>query len=269
MTRPFSILRRSRLSLIGLATLVAVLPAHADLKLVSKMHVDIGGTTRPDQEFTTYYKGNLIRSESGDTVTLSQVQTGLTAVLRPSTKTYRQFNVNQSAPGNPAMRAMKVEGQATVTPTAEHKVIAGKNATKFVADVDVTMTSSSNQAFSQHTTMHIVRWTTTEVSTGISPDLLARFSPESMTFQGLSGMDEVNKELAKITGVPLSSEVTIKSEFSGPSGVGGIPPPSIEEIDTDVQSIDDSALDDSLFQVPPDYKKTVSPGHLPGPGVGA
>jgi hypothetical protein len=253
---------------VATTTLAVFASAHADVKLVAHLHIDQGGTTRPDQIVTTYYKGSLIRAESGDAVTLTDTKTGLTAVLIPSSKTFKQYNNDQLGRNTSELQGLKVDGHANVTQTSEHKVIAGKNATKFVADVDLTMTNANNVGYTQHTTMHIVRWTTADLAIAIPPEVLAKFSVEQRAFQGISGMEGVNKELAKITGVPLSSEVTIKSEFTGPQGVGGVPPPMTEDINTDVESVDESDLDNSLFQIPPDYKKVSAQGHLPGPGGG-
>lgn len=253
--------------IVGVGLFGFLAAAQADVKIVSHMHTDENGTTRPDQTITTYYKGNIVRTESGAAVTLLNTTTGKTAILRPWNKTFSVFNVSQLAPNNPSPGS-KAEAHATVTQTSEHKVIAGKNATKFVADIDFTVTLSSLLA--RHTTMHIVRWTTTDVQMPVTSDVLEKYSPEQLTFRGFSGMDDVQKELAKITGLPLSSEITIKSEYTAPSGVGGVPTPSTEMTNVDVDSISTDALDDSLFVVPNDYKNMGGGpmGHLPGPGVG-
>ena len=256
----------ARITCCAAALVFTLALSNADVKTVSHMHSDEGGTTRPDVTITTYYKGAIIRTESGSLVTLLNTTSGKSAILHPDTKTFSIFNIDQVAQTGMPPNAT-IDAHATVTQTDEHKVIAGKKATKFVADVD--MTVAPTKLLSRHITMHIVRWTTADVKMGIAPDVLERFSPEQLTFKGLKGMEDVQKELAKITGLPLSSEVTINSEYSAPEGVGGIPPASTQTIDTDVDSVSDEDLDDSLFQIPSDYKSQGSPmGHLPTPGSG-
>jgi hypothetical protein len=260
------IAKHVRLALSGLTLFGVLATAQADVKLVSHIHTDQNGTTQPDVTVTTYYKGAIVRTESGATVTLLNTTTGKSAILHPWNKTFAVFNINQVAPTGGLAKDAKVDAHATVTQTNEHKVIAGKNTTKFVADVDFTVSSN---LLVRHTVMHIVRWTTADVPMDISSDVLEKYSPEQLTFRGLSGIDDVQKELAKITGLPLSSEITIKSEFSAPQGVGGVPPPTTEMISSDVDSISQDSLDDSLFQVPTDYKSLGGGmNHLPGPGAG-
>ncbi len=255
-----------RLTFCAAALVLTLSMADADVKTVSHLHSEEGGATRPDVTITTYYKGPIIRTESGGLVTLLNTTTGKSAILHPDTKTFSVFNIDQVAqtgmtPGG------TVEAHATVTQTEEHKVIAGKKATKFVADVDMIL--APTKLLSRHLTMHIVRWTTSDVKMAVAPDVLEKFSPEQLTFKGLKGMEDVQKELAKITGLPLSSEVTINSEYSAPQGVGGVPPASTQTIDIDVDSISDEDLDDSLFQIPTDYKnRGAVQSHLPGPGAG-
>ena len=241
-----------------LAALSITAIAGADAKVVAHMHVDSDGTTQPDQTITTYYKGSMIRSDAANTITIIDTKSGMTTIIHPGDKAYTQYNVSQLSNSMPMFSDMTIKAKASVQATGLHRDIAGKDAAKFIADIDIVMTPKKDSSISQHTTMHLVRWTTAAVPVDIPPADLAKFSAQQAVFLSLPGMEEVTRELSKIVGLPLSSDMTINTEIVGAPDKQ-LPPPSKQEISTDVDSISQDPLDDSLFHIPPGYQKVGAP----------
>lgn len=237
---------------IGLVA-AASTAARADVKIVAHLHGTAMGHALPEQVQTIYYKGDKMRSDQYGTSMIFDAKSGKVDVLRESDKTY--FEVSADEPP-PFLKSSKLDAKATVTPTDEHKTIAGMNASKYTISVHMTITDPSGKA--QPIDMGVELWTTTDVKTRfVTADLynsLGRF----MRGVNLAGIDQVKSELAKVKGFPIEETVTLSAIPGIPNDAGSGTGPFISVVSAP-DSVTEAPLGDDVFSIPGDYKKVDPP----------
>ena len=259
--------------------------AHADLTVVSETTVsgipEAAKAMAPGPDMskpmtsTTYYKGDKTRTETAGSIILTSGDTAQITTLNPAAKTY---SIASAAASNPfaSMMSFSVTG-SKVTKTAEKKTILGKSSDKYMLSIPLKMSMGEEDAATDGLlTMKIAgeEWTTDAVAlptgaTSMSTGALGKMMMGPMA----GGMKSMAKQMAEIKGFPLLTVMTMT--FVIPEGspaaqaFGDGPPPKIT-LRAEVKSIAETALDDSLFAVPADYKKIDAPMAIPGiPATGA
>jgi hypothetical protein len=228
--------------------------AQADVKIVSHVNGTSMGRTQPQKSITTWYKSDLMRIDTPDMTTIFDAKSGKAITIDHKRKLYSEV----ADAVNP-MTGVKVDATATVSPTTEVLVIAGKNAHKNLVDLNVTM--NMDGGFSPKINVHMDLWTTEDLKTAYSPAHLMRvFAPMLKNVLDPAKVQELSAELSKIKGFPLNNKMTVNSgQSSGP----------MMELETVVDSISEDPLGDDIFQIPADYKKSEKPiRRMPPPGGG-
>ncbi|MDX1933836.1 MAG: hypothetical protein SFU56_14655 [Capsulimonadales bacterium] len=273
----------------GVALFCVAASAYADIKFVAEVTVKGAPTATkanlPDKSVTTsYYKGEKQRIETekpgGKTVTISDLATGTTYTLNPAKKTYTVFklsDIEAMTADNPIMQMLKIETQTTITPGTATKSIAGKNAKQYTYNTSFKMSLEGGDdqiaAFAQMMptiTIKGEQWTTEDVRFPVNYQKIAQTNmARSIPPMMAKGMSEMIEKMATIKGFPLSSVVTVSfilPKNAAPQAAASMPKEPIITT-TEVKSISEENLDDSLFELPKDYTevKTETPaGALPG-----
>jgi hypothetical protein len=247
----------ARPTLILSGVLLAAL-GFGDAKIVSHLKANV--MNKPtERDVTTYLKGDWMRTESTDTATLYNIATKNTIILDIAHKTYYEVNGDAAQPDT---KGMKVDATATVTPTEEKSKIVGFDCSKYLADINISMSPQGGN-FTAKTAMTMEFWTTTQLKTAVTPEhMLYMVTQMFRGAMSIQGMDKFKKEMEKVQGLPLNSKMGLTIE-----GLPGMTPPKIE-IEQVVQSITEETLPDSLFQTPADFKKGER-GKRPRNGGGA
>jgi hypothetical protein len=270
---------------VGLTLLGAVPKAQADVKVVSEVTVKgapaVAKDKLPDKSITTsYYKGDKQRVETGKSITISDLTNGKTYTLDPIKKTFTVFSLadlDKTMGDNPFLQMLKVETQTTVTPGTATKTIAGKNAKQFsyTTNFKMSMEGSDDQTAAIAQMLPTItitgeQWTSDDVKfpldyQKIAQSNFARNVPPMMA----KGMKEMVDKLAAIKGFPLSSVVTVSFILppNAPATLAANIPKDPIVTTTEVKTISEESLDDSLFVVPTDYKEVKATPSLP-PGAG-
>lgn len=240
--------RRQRVA-AALIFLLAV-SAQADVKIVSHLHGMAMGRALPEQTQTTYYRGDKMRVDQfGSVVILYDAKAGKVDILKTSDKTYTESNANDM----PAFfESMKVEANATVTPTSEHKTIAGLNATKYTISVHVSITKPGGAP--EPTDMAVDVWTTPDLKSPFQPVHLVRSLGQFVRGISFTGMPEIAAELNKVKGFPIEQTITL-STIPGMSGMQSNGSGPMVTVISTPDSVSEAPLGDDLFAIPADYKK--------------
>lgn len=252
MTRRFS---RSSL-LVPVAAVCGIALANsasADMKLVSRVTIDRGQAPAPAQTVTTYYRGNLVRTETANVVTLYNIATQTITTLNKMDKTYRVLPLNAAfSQRSGLLSRVKLSTSADIQPQDESKVIAGMRARKYAGKVVLKMTVDGMQdENAPQTTMEIEQWTTDAVPLPAdAQQLLSPVMRLSGPLQKMAGMKPLVEALARMKGAPLSSKVKV-IPASRPDRPGRPPVTTT----TDVVSVSLAPVSPALFAIPKDFKK--------------
>ncbi|HVK03897.1 MAG TPA: hypothetical protein VM490_10490 [Armatimonadaceae bacterium] len=246
--------------------------ARADVKMVSTTTVSglpAGQAPPKPMAITTYYKGEMQRTENGDAVTIFDCAKDLQYVLDGKKKTYYVTSMKDAmaaAASNPFLAMVKFDTSVDLKPGDKTKEIAGKKASlyNYTAVIKMSMDGSPELAAMLPTiTLQGEQWTTEDFAL---PANCAKMRGgqmlRSMRATLGKGAQDIADKLATMKGSPLSSKVvvTVKANADLP----GVPKDPIVTT-TEVTSVSEEALADALFAVPADYKK-VDPPAAPGPG---
>ena len=247
--------------------------ARADVKVVSQVTITglpagaASAQSSKPQTVTAYYKGTKVRTEAANTVTIYDGKTNMVTTLSPASKTYTVASVAAPA-ANPMMAMMDVKTTATLKPGGKTKTIAGKPAKNYVWQANIAMgmkPSAKQNANSQMPSGPLVtiqmngeQWTTDAVKlpAGSKSMVMSMMSGPAKAIPGLSPLMD---KFAQIKGLPLSATLTQAFKQSAAMmAMGGaksnVPPKPIT-VTTNVLSLSEKPLTDTLFAVPAGYQK--------------
>ena len=235
------------------ACLATVAVASADVKVVAKVTVSGSPSGTGTQTVTTCYKGSFIRTETDKTISIYNTDSQTLITMRKSDKTYTSLGLKDTMMKMPAVLAkLHVNSTADVNPTDQTTMIAGRRAKKYVGVATIQITAEGAAMNSYPTTrIDLVQWMGEPV-TGSSNTTDAKPLEQLLgPLKIFNGMDPVIKAFSKMKGLPLSSRVTVTT-------TGGTKQRSPIVTTTEVQSIQEGPLADSLFAVPKGYKLSVT-----------
>lgn len=264
-------------------TLAVLLPgssARADVKLVTETTFTGVGQNNPGPVAgAIYYKGDKQRTESGDQVTIYDCGADTLYTLNAKAKTYTVTTSPgaQGAAANPLLAMMKIDTkEVSLAPQPGTKQIAGKDASRYtytlVLHIAPSDPSLADYVPSFTTSIQGEQWTAASLAppatcARMARMLLTRNLPPTMAGAG-SGIKVLADKAAEMKGLFLSSRVQFTVKPDAKSADTGVPlPKNPIVVATDVKSLSEAPLDDSLFTVPTDYKKIESgtPGAAPPP----
>lgn len=233
-----------------LSTIACAMFAHADLKVVSKVDMSMNGDYHPSQYTTTYYKGPWVRIDSQNKTLITNAATHKTIEIDHLARTYVVREGDLASDAAETMRMFHAKLTANVTPTSEHQVIQGLNATKYLADVDFDMTIPQMSQKAVHLKLHMDNWTTEDLPVKSEAGSIVG-TPNDMirSLFSLTGVGKAKEELSKIKGFTLTNKIT--SQLDVPDA----PAPFAIEIDYECVSISQAAINPAMFRVPSDYKR--------------
>jgi hypothetical protein len=226
-------------------------PTAADVKVVS--NVTVTGSARPaaQRQVVTCVKGDVVRTETGGTVSLYNAREQSVTTIDTEKKTYKVVSLKQS-PADAFGILSRVNFRATASMDAKPgmKTVAGKPARRYVGKAVLTMSLQGMPATAaRQTTMEIEQWATEAIPL---PATLAAGNPllrVAGPLKQMPGMAPLMKALAKVKGMPLSSRVTVVS-----AGPDGSPMPPVVT-NTEVVSVTEGSLPAALFRAPQGYRK--------------
>lgn len=243
----------------------------ADVKMVSRltMKSNMAAVQQLPQTVTTYFRKGLVRSDMGNDTTIVNEKTHQTIVIDNAAKTYHVVSMT-AGQNQEMMKNMKFAVSGKVTPSNKTKKLLGRPARLYSADFKITFTSPMLGNVPQTMNVHMDQWTSTAVHTPVSTaQMMQVVSKMFQGMPGMTGMDKMTKELAKMKGFPLDSQGSMKMTFKMPQGQPtqqGVPTSIDITFNNTVMSLKETSLSDSLFKVPAGYRKLASgPG---GPGLG-
>ena len=217
---------------------------------------------------TTYYKGALQRIESVGGVTILGAD-GAMLTLDPAARTYYRTASGAPSPaaGNPLMSMFKIDGKATVTPTALKKTLLGREVSQYTiaATLNLSMNGGDPSMASMFPTINLTgrQWTTESIKTLPTAGLMpAGLFTGSLPIPGFDSVKSLASEMGKIKGFPLETGATVTFVFPKDSpliGMVGDTLPSKVTFQSTVTAISEAALPDDLFTVPAGYKQVDSP----------
>jgi len=237
-------------------SLLAAGIATADVKIVSQVHSTVMGNARPDMSVTTYYRGDLMRTDVNGLSTVFDAKRGKVFVMNNDKKTYADLSDEGEIKG------MKIDASATVTPTDYHKSIAGYNTTKYIAKIHMTMTQGS---MNQDMDMEMDVWASSDLKSPFVPAHLIRSVGQLLKGMDVSGLQSFANEMSKIKGYPLEQTLVMERMANLPQGMGGSGP--MLKFDSAAQTVDESTLPEALFVVPASFKK-VKPSEMRASATG-
>jgi len=260
-------------SVILLTTILsAAQPAMADLKIVSEVrssgNFGMGGPgAAPSGRTmiqTSYFKGDKFRQESETHVTIFDCATSTIYLINPKDKTYSTMDLQKimdMAGSNPMMAGMKFETTAEVMPTTHTEIIAGRKAQEYLYTVSMKITREGmDSSMMPAMKMSGEEWVTSSLAFPAKCKRMQQFARQMPGMMGNS-MKALADKMSVIKGYPLRNTISM-SMGGGPSQMPRKPITTV----TEVKSIVEVPLPNSLFVVPADYKKTESP--MMGPGMG-
>jgi hypothetical protein len=273
----------SAVSMVALGVMATV--ARADVKVVSEVKmtgIPAAAAAQPGVPdlkkpiiTTTYYKGNKQRVESGDTVIITDYETGKVTTLNPAKKTFYTSNITdglKAMADNPMIEMIKIDATADVKQGGETKTIAGKAAKnyKLTATMKMSMDGAPPETAAMFPTiiMKGEQWTTEAIALPIQTSKLvqANFTKNMPAFLQ-KGMKPFLDKMATIPGFTLSNTMSIEfMRAPGAPDMPGFPKEPIVTV-TEVKELSEAPLEDALFAPPADYKEVQAPKPA-GPGRG-
>jgi hypothetical protein len=263
---------RSHVCHISAALAALLLPgvissAESDLKITSDVTVSgaPGSARNQTQKVVTYYKGNVIRTETGKGVSLYDAKTQSVTTIDPEKKTYRVVSLKEGFAGSSGMLSkLELSATADIAPKGETKMIAGRKAAKYAGKATISMSIKgvSSQP-SRQTVMEIEQWAAESVRLPASLNAANPFFQLAGPLQNMKGMEPLMKALARVTGTPLSSRISVRA---GANGVSRDPVVTT----TNVVALSETPLPADLFKVPSGYRKLETTAFpVPPKGLGS
>lgn len=243
----------------------APMAAWADVKLVSEVKVagipaeaQGAGVGMPQSTSTTaYYKGDKVRTEvKNGPVTIFDAATDKFYTLDPAKKTYTVVGAGEMmnpAASNPMLAMLKFEATADVKDGGATKTLAGKEAKNYLVTSTVNM-SMEGAPPGLLPTMKISSevWTTESIAVPPGYTKMAATAATRAVGPMAKGMKPLTDKLASLKGMPLLTKQTMT--FISEQALPGLPKEPIVTT-TEVLSISEDELPDSLFAIPADFKK--------------
>lgn len=241
--------------------------AHADVKVISRVQMAMMGQAPQPQKVTIYYKGIMIRTDVGNTISIVNSKTHQTTMLNTQTKTYTV--VDRQLPADVA-KQMKMTATAKVTSTKDQRTIAGKPAHRYNLKATLDMTSPQMQNAKVRMKIDMDQWTTTATKSSITAGQLTGALDQMLrNFGNLSSLKQLTGEMNKIKGLPLSSDISVDMTVTMPNGQTQN---MTMKMTNEALQLTEAPLDAALFAIPKGYKKSVKPprpvmgGRPGGPG---
>ncbi|MBC8102650.1 MAG: hypothetical protein H7Z41_08695 [Cytophagales bacterium] len=260
--------------------------ARADVKIVSETTIkglpeQAQQTTRGDFKAnasqapvvsTVYLKGEKRRSEVEGRVTIYDCATDALYTLNTADKTYTVTSFsksldNEASASNPILSLIKIDtGAVTLTPQTTSKIIAGKPATSYTFGLTLKVRpadpSLAEMIPNIESTVKGEQWFSESIAAPATCARMAKANFVSSLPLPIAGASEGLKTLADkisaIKGTPLSSRivVTLKAGDGKAADANVLPIPKDPIIlTTEVKTITEDPLADSLFTIPAEYKK--------------
>ena len=277
--------------MLGFLLLMMLIPvlAGADVTIKEKTTITgFMGMWKADGTETTYLKGDKYRNESEversgmvppspiknppPRVTIVRLDKGLMYRVNLKDKTYQEIPLKQEGDSAGAGEAFKITG-FKVEPTGETKEIAGHTCKGVKAQMTFSVQRGDETGEQD---LDMLFWMTQDTA-GL--DDMKTFWDQSLKLaQGQDqhipiweGLDKMWKESEQFKGVPLGVEITIEAPYSDEEmaemeatvkemmkkDTGQEPPKGDKDIKMtrEVVSISTGKLDDSLFEIPEDFKQ--------------
>lgn len=260
--------RRAAAPLILSGALAALPPAaRADIKIISE--VTASGLppqaraqlkAKGAQQTTVYYKGDSVRTEvAGGPITIFQGGTGKWIQIDPARKTYT-VNAAQKMMemAKPFLSMMKIDATGDVKPGEAARTISGYPARNYLINLSMTMSlgegappdAPKGPLFTM--TMEGEQWTTEALKLSSSAQRAVVTSVLQMLGPMMQGAQPLMEKMASIQGAPLSGRMTMR--FTSAQALPGLPKEPMV-VTTEVKSVSEAPLSDTLFRVPAGYKK--------------
>lgn len=279
---PISALGRRAVAAAAVS-LFAALAARADLTVVSATRRD-GGPARVNgsrqqsasalTQTTSYFKGNKLRTDSGSSITLTDLATGESIHLDRAKKTYYLSRASDAINAAiPFLDALEFSVEGEVAPGGQTKTIVGKEARNFTVALTVSVTAKKDAALPLPQeagsgplftmTLQGEHWTTDAVDAAAAgaPNAASRLMQSNPLFRNVKALGE---KLAVIKGFGLESSMTMTMKSALPiPGMDGAKPLVVK---TQTLSLREDPLADDLFALPKGFKKVEppAPGGLGG-----
>jgi hypothetical protein len=232
-----------------LAVTAVAASSFADLKAVVQMQISMNGDFRPMEYSTVYYKGNLIRIDSKNKSMISNSKTHKMIILDHLKRTYSVEDTDLAGEASDTMKMFSPKLTAKVTPTGEQKTILGFPASKYLVDMDIEM-SQPQAAQKVHMKGHMETWTVSGLPVGdVGADFLGGDSDILSSLFAMGGMTKAKGEFSKIKGFAVSNVMTMGIDADAmPAGSVSM------EMQYNVVSLSQGALNPAMFRAPIDYK---------------
>jgi hypothetical protein len=244
--------------------------------LMGKMMGGRMGKALQDQTFKVYVKGNKMARIGPDTATIFDLDAGTMTTIDNqkqaySTMTFEEMNQRieemKQKMSKSGSQGADIQFDVKVDDTGNTKSIDGQTAKEYV----MTLTAQGQQGAGMR-----VRSEMWDLSSVPGLDELREFQKHMseklaggsagfnpMLGSASSGLSQLNKEVLKIKGFPVSQDVAITGVQSpmNPmmamrgSGEGGDPNAPFLTMNTASASFSDSAISDSVFEIPAGYKQ--------------
>jgi len=242
---------RTRAVLAG-TLLCLVGAAQADVKIVSRVTVTGGTKPANTQTVTTYYKGDMVRTETDRVISLYDSKGQTITTMDKEGKTYRVLSLKTALAAAPGVLSrLRFKTTADMHPQEETAVIAGLPARKYLGRATFAMSVAGvpgNAA--PPTVMEIEQWATEAVSLpsgsiGMTNPFLRLAGP----LQQMKGMEPLVQAMSKVKGTPLSNRFTITVGSADGASKGPV------VTDNEVESVSSEPLAPALFKVPEGFTK--------------
>lgn len=248
------------------ATLIALCSAgsaRADLKVVSEMTVtglpktEMTSSGTQKSTSTAYYKGDKFRQEAGDSISIFDCGTGQVYTLDQGKKTYSVMAADDmlNMANNPMLAKMKMDVSGDVTPTDKTETITDKTTKEYLFTFTMKMgMEGMDSSIFPTMKMSGEQWNTTSIRFPANCVKMMQFTQRMPGMFG-SSMKTFAEKMAAMPGFPMRKTMTITMEGGAVAAMTKDP----IVMTTEVKSISEDKLPDSLFAVPSGYTKVDPP----------
>jgi hypothetical protein len=240
----YSVQRIRCFAFAALAPLCAT-AARADVTVTSTLRMK-GGNRDQKAVVTTYYRGNLVRSETGDGIRIADSKTGMVTILSKKNGTYRTMRLADvfAKIGQSGKRQMRFS--ANISPRGQRKSLLSRSVQRYTGTGTLSILASRPGAVEQPVMKVLIdQWA--------APSIRIPSSSIALSLSGMPGLGgglaanrDLAREMGKIKGLPMVSHFEMIPQ--SPSG-------SRVVADSQVTRIVEGTLSPSLFRVPKGYRK--------------
>jgi hypothetical protein len=232
--------------------------ASADVKIVSRVNVSGGKGGAAVQMFTTWFKGDVVRTESDRVISLYDSKAQTITTMDKQDKTYRVMSLKTALGSAPGMMArLKFNTTAEMRPTDETATIAGYPARKWLGKATFSVSVAGLSGSTTPTTMEIEQWATEDLSLPLNVSQLANpLIRMGDSMRRVKGMEPLLNAMAQVKGKPLSHRIMV----SAAGRDGSMRPPVVTQ--SEAQSVSTETIDSALFRIPEGFTK-VEPRSIP------